>query len=122
MFVCLLIVTLMDASFGFNLKLNAISSVNLARGDASSFVKSYFEYPKSEENYERFALLQVDSSRGFITLGARNRLVTVNSNDFERGVQVYESHFPQKEPSLAEQNCAERVKFSIKTSKFIHSH
>jgi hypothetical protein len=96
-------------SFGFNLKLNAISSVNLAKGNASSFVKSYFEYPKSVEEFERFAILQVDPGRSFMTLGARNRLITVNSNDFAR-VQVYESYFPQKEISLADKNCSDRVK------------
>jgi hypothetical protein len=104
----LLIIASLTTAHGFNLKLNAISTVNLARGNASYIAKSYFEYPRMTEEFERFALLNVDPSRSYLILGARNRLVTVNSNDFER-VQVYESHFPQKEKSLFDKNCSDRV-------------
>lgn len=95
----------------FSLKLNAISSVNLATSNASMLnqILSYFEYPTSGavDELERFRVLQVDESKSFITLGARNRLLTINSNDFER-IQVYESDFPMREKSLSEKNCSDR--------------
>jgi hypothetical protein len=72
----------------FNLKVNPLNFLDLVanqslkiRGD------NVFEYPRVVEPFEKFKIVQIDTHKNFLILGARNRIVTVNTNSFDK-IQV----------------------------------
>ena len=72
----------------FNLKVNPLNCLDLVANYSLKIRGgNVFDYPRVVEPFEKFKIVQIDTHKNFLVLGARNRIVTVNTNSFDK-IQV----------------------------------
>ena len=88
--VLLSAIFIVDVVHCFNLKVNPLNYLDLMVNHSlatSVKGKNVYDYPKVVEPFEKFKIVQIDVHKNFLVLGARNRIVTVNTNSFDK-IQV----------------------------------
>ena len=80
---------------GFNLKVTPLNFLDLVysnqnnnnKTENTTVTSAVYDYPKVVEPFEKFKIVQIDVAKNYLVLGARNRIITVNTNSFEK-IQV----------------------------------